>query len=480
MRLVKFLFVIILLPLFALYHPLIISDAASEPAGPGELTDITILPSVNQGGSVIFKISGSRVNPYTTLSAKHYHLYQSGDPEFSPETLITDITFTKTGDVFVSPATALGHGCLDVYGSSTYLASVCMSIAPSTVIDPTYLYINFPDPRLPYQYVNGTYHWYYSIQHGEVHGTKPNLNSYHVVSSTMPFDKQVTPYYKEYNNFVPTNYYWTDTETEDLYSLKTIQVTMIPNNTIDCSNQWAMLSVSNSWSLPPKATYPVMRQVITDCTFITYPLYQIANFSAIRNAYFRLIPYAGNTPTPTPTLSPTPSPTPTPYIRVIQPNGGNSLTYGQPYAITWQSYGIARVQIDLYAGTQGFTIVSLWSNPGSYQWTVNNFNLPSSTKFSLKITGYLPSSSLTKTDTSDTTFFIVGGPTLTPTPKQCLTADINKDGIVNGLDLTILSANFFKTTLTNARADVNSDGVVDLTDYSILARDWNQSTGACL
>lgn len=72
-------------------------------------------------------------------------------------------------------------------------------------------------------------------------------------------------------------------------------------------------------------------------------------------------------------------------------------------------------------------------------------------------------------------------PTITPFPSviTCSNADINKDGVVNSMDNTLLQSNFFATTPSNPRADINNDNVVDLTDYSILVSKFNTSTGAC-
>lgn len=51
-------------------------------------------------------------------------------------------------------------------------------------------------------------------------------------------------------------------------------------------------------------------------------------------------------------------------------------------------------------------------------------------------------------------------------------ADLNQDGVVDLVDYTILTNNFFKTDPSPARADINSDGVVDLTDYSMLINNF--------
>jgi len=69
--------------------------------------------------------------------------------------------------------------------------------------------------------------------------------------------------------------------------------------------------------------------------------------------------------------------------------------------------------------------------------------------------------------------------TPTPTPIACNRADIDKNGTVNGADITLLRSVFWQSPPTIIRADINGDGIVDLTDYSILVASYNSSTGAC-
>ena len=85
-----------------------------------------------------------------------------------------------------------------------------------------------------------------------------------------------------------------------------------------------------------------------------------------------------------------------------------------------------------------------------------------------------PTPSLSPTPTPSNT------PTPIPTPPTCNTADLNKDGVVNGTDLNILLSDFFKTNPTNVLSDINGDGIVDITDYSLLVAQLNKGTGPCL
>ena len=51
-------------------------------------------------------------------------------------------------------------------------------------------------------------------------------------------------------------------------------------------------------------------------------------------------------------------------------------------------------------------------------------------------------------------------------PKQ-LAEDVNKDGVVNILDLTLIASNFGKREETDA--DVNADGIVNILDLTLVA-----------
>ena len=67
---------------------------------------------------------------------------------------------------------------------------------------------------------------------------------------------------------------------------------------------------------------------------------------------------------------------------------------------------------------------------------------------------------------------------LAPTPvvSERIAADINTDGIVNIVDLTLVVSNFGKTG-QNA-ADVNDDGVVNIVDLTLVAGAFGNTAGA--
>lgn len=70
-------------------------------------------------------------------------------------------------------------------------------------------------------------------------------------------------------------------------------------------------------------------------------------------------------------------------------------------------------------------------------------------------------------------------PSPSENPSTCAPTDINKDGLTDLTDYSILAADFFKSTPTNPRSDINLDGIVDITDYSLLVSHFFANTGAC-
>jgi hypothetical protein len=62
-------------------------------------------------------------------------------------------------------------------------------------------------------------------------------------------------------------------------------------------------------------------------------------------------------------------------------------------------------------------------------------------------------------------------------PKEWITVydcDVNSDGVVNILDLVIVSKYFGKSKPDNAKADVNKDGVVDILDLNIVIQHFGK------
>ncbi len=145
--------------------------------------------------------------------------------------------------------------------------------------------------------------------------------------------------------------------------------------------------------------------------------------AGIVNAYRALeidpsgIPSPTPTRIPTPTVTPTPTPTPTPFIKLLQPNGGQVLTEGQSYPITWSTVPyFDRINLYLVTETGGTTIrQGLLPSDTPYTWLVSTLGL-SGSQFKIEISG-TRGAQTPYFDRSDAYFTISSLTTPTPTPS---------------------------------------------------------------
>jgi hypothetical protein len=145
-----------------------------------------------------------------------------------------------------------------------------------------------------------------------------------------------------------------------------------------------------------------------------------------------------STSTPTPTNTPTITPTSTSWVTVTAPNGGEVLSYGDTYHITWQSSPDIEM-VDVVVGSR-YTCascspygevewgISLIPNTGSYDWTVY-VDDPTNKEFVVVILGkHFDGSAynVVAMDGSDNPFNVVlsGIPTLTRTPTAIITPTV--------------------------------------------------------
>lgn len=126
------------------------------------------------------------------------------------------------------------------------------------------------------------------------------------------------------------------------------------------------------------------------------------------------------TVTPTPSATSTPTPTPGLTLKVISPNGGETLSAGQLHTITWESSSqIDKVSIGYKACPSCLSWISYnIPNTYSYDWTVQVGNT-TNTQFQIYIIGYHTGYG-SVTDTSDASFTVIQPsptPTATPVPS---------------------------------------------------------------
>jgi hypothetical protein len=104
----------------------------------------------------------------------------------------------------------------------------------------------------------------------------------------------------------------------------------------------------------------------TQCLIQVYAYDAAANEgSDVADGYFTVEEAAG------------PSDTEPPQVTVTSPNGGETLTVGDVYTITWNAtdnVGVTQTSIQYsHAGGSSYNLIdNLPGNPGSYDWTVPN------------------------------------------------------------------------------------------------------------
>ena len=118
---------------------------------------------------------------------------------------------------------------------------------------------------------------------------------------------------------------------------------------------------------------------------------------------------------------------------------------------------------------------------GSFNGTVRLWDVGTGTHIStltghpdlVESVAFSPDGSILASGSSDGTVLLWG---LEPTAPPQLAEDVNGDGVVNILDLTLVAANFGATG-QNA-ADVNGDGVVNILDLTLVAAAFGNTASA--
>jgi len=167
-----------------------------------------------------------------------------------------------------------------------------------------------------------------------------------------------------------------------------------------------------------------------------------------------------------------------PSITVLSPNGGEALTEGQPYRITWNTTGtIQRVALEWVnvLGPSAYSknnIVILENNPGYYNWTPKLVSptLPANGNYKIEV---YDRDNLGFFDQSNSTFTVTPIALPVGKPLACGSlGDLNNDGVLSDADYSII-LNFYMgvTTPTDAQiqvADLNRSGTITLADTILM------------
>jgi hypothetical protein len=170
-----------------------------------------------------------------------------------------------------------------------------------------------------------------------------------------------------------------------------------------------------------------------------------------------------------------------PSVTVVYPDGGEKVGANQTHIITWKSSGVDKVI--LYAcytsNSLGYICSELSGIPtggiaaslGTYSWWIdqNTPYIPGNVKIKI-----VDAKNSTVYDESDNYLAILG----LETSNLVLCPDVNKDAVVNVLDLIIVGQLYdiyINDSRYNQLADLNLSGCINKTDADILGQYLNQN-----
>lgn len=285
--------------------------------GPGELTDMLVKTTLQgaQSFHTTFNISGPRVQNLTTLSGTYRYWNNSSG---SPVEATIPLTFSKSGSLFYGTADLNFSGCIDFTSGTTYVASICTRTNAVGYNASEYAYS--ADTELPFIYVNGQgYTWGQNHSRMRLLYYMPSHTPWYALQSiTLPFDKNLNPYYQTSNNFKPTNFYWSLTSGIAPTSLVSLEYWLRDNSGLNCQNSNGLTTIySDPATTSDIVSYPVSNVMPegNGCWFRTAS-YQAGDFPVLQNKFVSLF-NPNQVPTPTPSPIPTTriSPTPLPPIK---------------------------------------------------------------------------------------------------------------------------------------------------------------------
>jgi hypothetical protein len=121
---------------------------------------------------------------------------------------------------------------------------------------------------------------------------------------------------------------------------------------------------------------------------------------------------------------------------------------------------------------------TLTANGGTspYTWTITSGTLPAG--LTLSSSGVISGTPTTAGGPTSVTFKVTDANSLTATQSLSITTayaawDVNEDGSVNVLDMTLISQDFGQTGTPGwIREDINNDGVINILDLILIGQHW--------
>ncbi len=201
------------------------------------------------------------------------------------------------------------------------------------------------------------------------------------------------------------------------------------------------------------ATDAAFTNLVTDVSGLTESSYELASVDPSTTYYWRVntTNLGGTSAWATQSFSTVP-----PMVHVTRPNGGEYFVFYNDEYILWEDNLAENVVIELYKDGVYVKDIATAPSIGAYEWEVDGTLDPGS-DYTVKVRSSLDD---TIADTSDATFDIGVSP-----------ADLNFDGAVNALDLSMLTDDWLEMN-SDLITDLNGDGEVNQLDYAIFAKDF--------
>lgn len=155
----------------------------------------------------------------------------------------------------------------------------------------------------------------------------------------------------------------------------------------------------------------------------------------------------------------TPDTTP-PTVSITSPTIGQTVSGTVPITATASdNVGVAKVEVYINGLLRGTDT----SSPYSFSWVTTSYSNGSNT---LSAVAY---DAAGNKKTSTNVILNINNPTQVIVP-----GDVNKSGIVDVFDLSVVLANWNKTGATWAQGDVSSDSIVNVFDLSLVLTNWKR------
>ncbi len=183
-------------------------------------------------------------------------------------------------------------------------------------------------------------------------------------------------------------------------------------------------------------------------------------------------PAPAPSPTPAPAPAPAPSPTPTPTPSPV--SLGESANCTKATTITSSDAAVWTIGTSLETLRNGIKVGNglgyryLYANKVVYVLGGDNVQWWKWTGSSWQLYGSSEPACTTVTPAPAPVPAPAPTPSPTPAPTP-IVGDINKDGVVNSLDWSIMSSKWFTT---DSNSDLNKDGIVNSIDFSIMNNNW--------